>query len=282
MTKVLNGKVIASDIKAELAEIVAKYEEQGVVFNLTVVLVGDDVASLSYVSGKKRTAASLGIQGEVIALPDTTSEEELLTVVKALNDNPEVDGILVQLPLPAHIDSQKVLLAILPEKDVDGFHPLNVGLNFSGGKGIWPCTPAGIMEILHRSEIPVRGKHAVIVGRSNIVGKPMAMLLLAENATVTICHSQTVQLETLTRQADILISAVGKAGVIRADMVKPGAVVIDVGMNRVNEKLVGDVDYESVYPMASAITPVPGGVGPLTVALLMRNTVTLGRRRRGV
>jgi methylenetetrahydrofolate dehydrogenase (NADP+) / methenyltetrahydrofolate cyclohydrolase len=282
MAKILAGKQIANEIKHELSEVISAYQKQGVTFRLSVVNVGDDAASASYVRGKQKTAELLGIDGGIIHLPTHTTEAELLAVVDGLNTDPQVDGILVQLPLPAHIDSQKVLLSILPDKDVDGFHPLNVGLNVTGGDGIWPCTPSGIMEMLRRSDISVDGKHAVVVGRSNIVGKPMAMLLLSADATVTMCHSRTTDLGHWTRQADILISAVGQAGLIQADMVKPGAVVVDVGMNRVDGKLVGDVDYESVAQVAAAITPVPGGVGPLTVALLMQNTVTLGRRRRGV
>jgi methylenetetrahydrofolate dehydrogenase (NADP+) / methenyltetrahydrofolate cyclohydrolase len=279
---ILDGKKIAAGIQEELKSEIKDLLLQGISPQLSVVLVGDDPASQSYVRGKHRTAEKLGITSEVITLPDTVTSEELFAVIDRLNTSANVDGILVQLPLPKHIDEHEVLIRVSPEKDVDGFHPLNAGLRFVGIPGVTPCTPAGIMEILKREKIPVAGKHAVVIGRSNIVGKPLAMLLLAANATVTICHSKTRNLSVLTRQADILVSAVGQAGLIGQEDVKPGAVVIDVGVNRVNGKLVGDVDFLHVKEVASAITPVPGGVGPLTITMLMKNTVELGKRRRGI
>lgn len=280
MTKVLDGKQIAARIQDEVRADVERFEKIGVTFNLTVILVGDHPASATYVRGKQRTAAKLGIAGNVINLPEDVSQITLEAEIDRLNADESVDGILVQLPLPTHITEHAVLQRIRPDKDVDGFHPVNAGRNFVGLPAVWPCTPAGIMDMLRIEGIEVVGKHAVVVGRSNIVGKPMAMLLLGANATVTLCHSRTRDLAAITRQADILVAAVGKPDVIGADHVKPGAVVIDVGMNRVDGKLVGDVSYEEVFPVAGAITPVPGGVGPLTIATLMKNTVALGRARR--
>ncbi len=282
MALILDGKKISAQIQAEIREEIEDLHTKGIQPHLSVVLVGDDPASHSYVRGKHRTAQKLGIQSEIITLPNTVSQDELLGVIDSLNKNPNVDGILVQLPLPKHIDSHEVLLRIREEKDVDGFHPMNVGLNFVGIPSVWPCTPAGIMEMLRRENISLEGKHAVVIGRSNIVGKPMAMLLLEANATVTICHSKTKNLAKIAHEADILISAVGQAEFIHSDFVKPGAVVIDVGINRAHDKLVGDVDFDEVKEIASAITPVPGGVGPLTITMLMKNTVELGKRRRGV
>ncbi|MCF8563599.1 bifunctional methylenetetrahydrofolate dehydrogenase/methenyltetrahydrofolate cyclohydrolase FolD [Alicyclobacillus tolerans] len=282
MGRLLDGKRIAGEIRGEVAASTSKWKEQGIEFKLTVVLVGDHPASASYVRTKERVAGEVGIAGEVLRLPDSTTEAELLTLVQKLNQDESVDGILVQLPLPAHHSELKVLEAIDPLKDVDGFHPMNAGRNFIGLPTVWPCTPAGIMEMLERENIEVKGKRAVVVGRSNIVGKPMAMLLLQANATVTICHSQTKDLASLTREADILVAAVGSAHLIGKEYVKQGAVVIDVGMNRLEGKLTGDVDFEAVLPVAGAITPVPGGVGPLTVAMLMKNTVSLGTLRRGL
>lgn len=282
MARILDGKAVAQKIQQLIKQQIDELAAKGVYFNLTVVLVGDHPASASYVKNKQRTAEMLGMHGEVIRCPDDITQTDLLTLIERLNVNPLVDGILVQLPLPKHIDEQAVLQSISPDKDVDGFHPVNAGRNFVGLPAVWPCTPAGIVEMLRIENIPISGRHAVVVGRSNIVGKPMALLLLRENATVTICHSRTPNLAEMTKQADILVAAVGKANVITTSHVKPGAVVVDVGMNRVDGKLTGDVDFAGVASIAGAITPVPGGVGPLTVSMLMKNTVELGKIRRGV
>lgn len=271
---------------------------------LAVILVGSNPASQVYVASKTKTAAELGMLGETITPPASISTEELLGIVQSLNARPEIDGILVQLPLPAHIDSQRILLAVSPEKDVDGFHPYNVGLLATGRPGLRPCTPAGVIELLKRYELPIAGRNAVVVGRSDIVGKPAAFLLLQENATVTICHSKTRDLAAITRQADILVAAIGRPGYITAEMVKPGATIIDVGINRITERaefekffagnekreaafakrgsvVIGDVDPKA-FAVAGAYTPVPGGVGPLTIAMLMANTVRAARMRRGL
>lgn len=282
MTRILDGKRIAEDIANELKVDVDRLGQAGHGLHLAVVLVGEHPASASYVRGKRRLAERVGIASDLIALPADISEAALLGVVDGLNANVDVDGILVQLPLPVQISEQNVLQRIDPAKDVDGFHPENAGRAFVGLPAVWPCTPAGIMEMLRREDIDVAGKRAVVVGRSNIVGKPMAMLLLQANATVTICHSRTPDLVAAVREADVIVAAVGRPGLIGPDHVKPGAIVIDVGMNRVDGKLVGDVDYEGVFAQAGAITPVPGGVGPLTVAMLMRNTYQLGLLRRGL
>jgi len=283
MGMILDGKAIAGEIRDKAKAYMDKLLGQGIQLKLVVILVGEDPASTTYVRNKERLALEVGMASEVMRLPEETTQEGLLAAVDKLNSDETVDGILVQLPLPKHIDEKTVIERISPEKDVDGFHPVSVGRNFSGVPGaVWPCTPAGIMEMLRIKDISVEGKHAVVVGRSNIVGKPMAMLLLKSNATVTMCHSRTPDLAAVTRQADILVVAVGRAQMITAKHVKPGAVVIDVGMNRVDGKLTGDVDFDAVEPIASAITPVPGGVGRLTVATLMINTVTLGATRRGV
>lgn len=282
MTRILDGKRIAEDIANELKVDVDRLAQAGHGLHLAVVLVGEHPASASYVRGKRRLAERVGIASDLIALPADISEAALLGVVDGLNANVDVDGILVQLPLPVQISEQNVLQRIDPAKDVDGFHPENAGRAFVGLPAVWPCTPAGIMEMLRREDIDVAGKRAVVVGRSNIVGKPMAMLLLQANATVTICHSRTPDLVAVVREADVIVAAVGRPGLIGPDHVKPGAIVIDVGMNRVDGKLVGDVDYEGVFAQAGAITPVPGGVGPLTVAMLMRNTYQLGLLRRGL
>lgn len=241
---------------------------------LAVVLVGDDPASRVYVNSKKKACEEIGIYSEEYTMPQNTSEAQLLDLIKVLNNNPAISGILVQLPLPSHIDEKKVINSIDPKKDVDAFHPANVGKIMIGDFDFVPCTPAGVMELILESGIDVTGKECVVVGRSNIVGKPQAMLLLHKNATVTICHSKTKDLKEVTKRADVLIAAVGVAKMITADMVKEGAVVIDVGMNRLaDKKLCGDVDFEAVSKIASAITPVPGGVGPMTIAMLMKNTV---------
>lgn len=272
MAKIIDGKQISLDIKNELKEKVAKYKEQGIEITLAVVKVGNDPASAVYVRNKEKACEYVGINSKTLALPEETTEEELLNVVKELNEDKNVNGILVQLPLPKHIDESKVLLTIDSTKDVDGFHPVNVGKMVIGEDTFLPCTPAGIIEMIKRTVIDIEGKECVVIGRSNIVGKPMAMLMLKENATVTIAHSRTKDLKEVTKRADIIVAAIGKAKFVTADYVKEGAVVIDVGMDRdENGKLCGDVDFESVSKVASAITPVPGGVGPMTVTMLLVN-----------
>ena len=272
MAKIIDGKQISLDIKNELKEKVAKYKEQGIEITLAVVKVGNDPASAVYVRNKEKACEYVGINSKTLALPEETTEEELLNVVKELNEDKNVNGILVQLPLPKHIDEGKVLLTIDSTKDVDGFHPVNVGKMVIGEDTFLPCTPAGIIEMIKRTDIDIEGKECVLIGRSNIVGKPMAMLMLKENATVTIAHSRTKDLKEVTKRADIIVAAIGKAKFVTADYVKEGAVVIDVGMDRdENGKLCGDVDFESVSKVASAITPVPGGVGPMTVTMLLVN-----------
>lgn len=272
MAKIIDGKQISLDIKNELKEKVAKYKEQGIEITLSVVKVGNDPASAVYVRNKEKACEYVGINSKTLALPEETTEEELLNVVKKLNEDKNVNGILVQLPLPKHIDESKVLLTIDSTKDVDGFHPVNVGKMVIGEDTFLPCTPAGIIEMIKRTDIDIEGKECVVIGRSNIVGKPMAMLMLKENATVTIAHSRTKDLKEVTKRADIIVAAIGKAKFVTADYVKEGAVVIDVGMDRdENGKLCGDVDFESVSKVASAITPVPGGVGPMTVTMLLVN-----------
>lgn len=276
-TTLLSGKIFASQLKAEAKEkveaIQAKY---GVTPGLAVIIVGDNPASKVYVANKEKGCHETGIYSEVIRMPEETTKEELLSEIHRLNHDDKIHGILVQLPLPKQIqaEEEEILEAIDPKKDVDGFHPINVG-NLSIGKdALVPCTPHGCIRMLEMAGIPIAGKHAVIIGRSNIVGKPMAQLLLSRNATVTVCHSRTANLAEITRQADILVAAVGRPYFVTADMVKEGAVVIDVGINRLeNKKLVGDVDFANVEPIAGAITPVPGGVGLLTIAMLMQNTV---------
>ncbi|MBS5017335.1 MAG: bifunctional methylenetetrahydrofolate dehydrogenase/methenyltetrahydrofolate cyclohydrolase FolD [Eubacterium ventriosum] len=274
MAKIIDGKQISLDIKNELKEKVAKYKEQGIEITLAVVKVGNDPASAVYVRNKEKACEYVGINSKTLALPEETTEEELLNVVKELNEDKNVNGILVQLPLPKHIDESKVLLTIDSTKDVDGFHPVNVGKMVIGEDTFLPCTPAGIIEMIKRTDIDIEGKECVVIGRSNIVGKPMAMLMLKENATVTIAHSRTKDLKEVTKRADIIVAAIGKAKFVTADYVKEGAVVIDVGINRLeNKKLCGDVEFESAEKVAGAITPVPGGVGPMTIAMLMKNTV---------
>lgn len=274
MAKIIDGKRISQEIKDELKEKVAKLKEQGISICLAVIQVGNNPASTVYVGNKKKACAYVGIESLAYELPEETTEEELLKLVQELNAKKEVNGILVQLPLPKHIDEDKVIKAISPLKDVDGFHPQSVGALSIGQKGFVSCTPAGIIQLLKRSDIEIDGRECVIIGRSNIVGKPMALLLLRENGTVTICHSHTPDLKAVTRRADILVVAIGKAKMIDADYIKEGAVVIDVGMDRdENGKLCGDVDFESAKEKAGAITPVPGGVGPMTIAMLMHNCV---------
>ena len=272
MAKLIDGKKISGEIKDELKEKVAQLKEKGVEVTLAVIQVGNDPASTVYVGNKKKACAYIGINSLAYELPEETTQEELLNLVRQLNDREDVNGILVQLPLPAHIDEDTVIRTIAPEKDVDGFHPQSVGLLSIGQKGFVSCTPAGIIQLLKRSGIEIDGKECVVVGRSNIVGKPMAMLLIRENGTVTVCHSHTRDLKEVTRRADILVVAIGKRQFITADYVKEGATVIDVGMHRKEDgKLCGDVDLE---PVAGAITPVPGGVGPMTIAMLMNNCVS--------
>ncbi len=280
MAKLIDGKKISQEIKDEVKEKVAKLKEEGIRISLAVIQVGNNPASTVYVGNKKKACAYVGIQSLAYELPGETTEEELLQLIRELNEKEEVNGILVQLPLPEQIDEDKVIRTIDPKKDVDGFHPQSVGALSIGQKGFVSCTPAGIIQLLKRSDILMDGKECVIVGRSNIVGKPMALLLLRENATVTVCHSHTTDLKAVTRRADILIVAIGKAKMVDADYIKEGAVVIDVGMNRdENGKLCGDVDFESVQEKASAITPVPGGVGPMTIAMLMNNCVESARMK---
>jgi len=271
---VIDGGKISSQIKENiLAEVQELKQKTGKTPGLAVVLVGDDPASNVYVRNKNKTCKNVGFQSFENILPTDTSEEKLLSLIDKLNKDNKVNGILVQLPLPAQINSQKVLETINPEKDVDGFHLENVGRLVTGNATFKPCTPAGIIELLDQYKVKIEGKNAVVLGRSNIVGKPVASLLLARNATVTICHSRTKDLPTIARSADILIAAIGKPHFVTSDMVKDNAVVIDVGINRVDDKLVGDVDYESVLKKASLVTPVPGGVGPMTIAMLMANTL---------
>ena len=300
---ILDGNKIAAEIRAEVAAEVKDMAAAGLRPGLAVVLVGHNPASEIYVRGKVKSCGEVGIHSEQLTPPDTTSTQELLELVLQLNRRDEIDGILVQLPLPPQVDSKKILMAVDPAKDVDGFHPVNVGFLSTQRPGLVPCTPAGIMEILKRSNIPVSGQEAVVVGRSDIVGKPTAMLLINANATVTVCHSKTRDLAGVCRRADILVAAIGRAGMITRDFVKPGATVIDVGMNKVSERaefdrlfagnakreesfrakgstLVGDA-HPNAAEVAGAITPVPGGVGPLTIAMLMANTVKAARMRRG-
>jgi methylenetetrahydrofolate dehydrogenase (NADP+)/methenyltetrahydrofolate cyclohydrolase len=287
LSQIIDGKAVAAQVRAEVTTAVRAWTDQGHrPPNLTVVLVGDNPASASYVRGKQKACGEAGIQSETITYDATVPEAELLETIEGLNQSDGVDGILVQLPLPDHIDEQKVIRAVRPEKDVDGFHPENAGRLMIGQPGFVPATPAGIMELLGRSGVPTHGKQAVVVGRSNIVGKPIANLLLQRgtDATVTICHSRTADLAEHTRRADILIAAIGRAHFITADMVREGAAVIDVGINRVDDasrergyRLVGDVDFDGVAPRAGWITPVPGGVGPMTIAMLLQNTLTAAR-----
>ena len=274
MAKVIDGKVISKQIKDELKERVAEYRKQGIEIALAVIQVGNDAASTVYVGNKKKACEYIGIKSVAYELPEETTEEELLKIIHTLNQDDSIYGILVQLPVPKHINENHIIQAIDPKKDVDGFHPQSVGDLSIGQPGFVSCTPAGVIQLLKRSNIEIEGKECVIIGRSNIVGKPMAMLLLRENGTVTICHSRTKDLKEITRRADILVVAIGKPKMINASYVKEGAVVIDVGIHRdANNKLCGDVDYESVEPVARAITPVPGGVGPMTIAMLMHNCV---------
>jgi len=304
MPTILDGAAIASEIKKEVADEVRNLSAQGIRPGLAAVLVGHVPASEIYVRSKVQTCAELGLYSDLITPPDTVTTEEMLDLVRSLNDRDNIDGILIQLPLPKQVDAKFLLDSVAPEKDVDGFHPVNAGKLQAGRPALAPCTPAGVIEILKRSKLPISGRHAVIVGRSDIVGKPVAMLLLHENATVTICHSKTRDLGAVTRGADILVAAIGRPGFITPEMVKPGATVIDVGINRLNTReefdlffagdtkreatfarrgstIVGDV-HPKAFELAGAYTPVPGGVGPLTIAMLMSNTVRAAKMRRGL
>lgn len=275
MAKLIDGKAISAQIKDEVKEAVSKLKESGVTVSLAVIQVGEDPASSVYVKNKKKACEYCGINSLSYELPESTKEEELLDLIRELNDRSDCNGILVQLPLPSHINEERILDEISPLKDVDGFHPMNVGALSIGKKGFVSCTPAGVIELIKRSGYEIAGKECVVIGRSNIVGKPMAMLLLKENGTVTVTHSKTADLRAVTKRADILVVAIGKPKMIDASYVKEGAVVIDVGIHRdADNKLCGDVDFESVEPVAEAITPVPGGVGPMTIAMLMKNCLT--------
>ena len=278
MAVLMNGKEISTQVKANVAEEVKRLNTQGINPCLAVVIVGDNQASRVYVNNKKKACAEVGIISKEYALPSETTQEDLVNLVQELNSNDDVNGILVQLPLPSHIDEKAIIENIDPIKDVDAFHVSNVGKIMVGDFNFMPCTPSGVMELLKAYKIDVSGKNCVVIGRSNIVGKPMAMLLLHQNGTVTICHSKTNDLAQICKRADILIAAVGKAGFVTKDMVKPGAIVVDVGMNRdENGKLCGDVKFSEVEPIASYITPVPGGVGPMTISMLMKNTLMAAR-----
>lgn len=279
MAKIIDGKAISAQIRGEIAEETKAFlDKNGFVPGLAVVIVGEDPASQVYVRNKCRACEEVGFYSESYELAADTTQENLEALIDNLNEDPNIHGILVQLPLPKHLDETRVLMKIRPEKDVDAFHPYNVGKIMIGDYSFLPCTPAGVMALLERSGVEITGKNCVVIGRSNIVGKPMAMLLLHANGTVTICHSRTKNLAEVCREADILVVAIGKADFVGADMVKPGAVVIDVGMNRrADGKLTGDVNFAEVEPIASAITPVPGGVGPMTITMLMQNTLTAAK-----
>ncbi len=283
MAKIIDGKVVSQKVKDEIKMEVIGLKEKGIKPGLAVVIVGDDPASKVYVRNKKLACEQCGIYSEEYALPETTSQKELIDLVKTLNNSPAVNGILVQMPLPKHLDENEVIQAISPIKDVDAFHAENVGKIMIGDYNFLPCTPAGVMELIKSTGIDINGKDCVVIGRSNIVGKPMAMLLLHAHGTVTICHSRTKDLKAVCKGADILVAAVGIAKFVKKDMVKEGAVVIDVGINRdENGKLLGDVDFEEVEKLASYITPVPGGVGPMTIAMLMKNTLNAAKAQNGV
>jgi methylenetetrahydrofolate dehydrogenase (NADP+) / methenyltetrahydrofolate cyclohydrolase len=303
-SRVLDGIAIAGQIKAEVAVEVKALVARGITPGLAVILVGEVPASQIYVRSKVKTCGELGIFSEMLTPPESITTDEMLALIAALNAREDIDGILIQLPLPKHVDTKRLLEAVSPDKDVDGFHPVNVGRLQSGQPGLAPCTPAGIMEILRRSDLPVAGKNAVVVGRSDIVGKPAAMMLLNASATVTVCHSKTVDLGSITRKADLLVAAIGRPGFVTAEMVKPGATLIDVGINRITDAnevdqffpgnkdraatfakrgsvVVGDI-HPAAFALAGAYTPVPGGVGALTIAMLMQNTVTAAKLRRGI
>ena len=281
--ELLNGKELAQKLQQEMTQEVTALKEKGLQPGLAVILVGEDSASQVYVRNKERAANNIGMYSVVYRLPETTSEADLIAKIEELNQDDKIHGILVQLPLPKHINEDLVLDTIAPEKDVDGFHPMNLGNLFAGKPTMIPCTPAGIMELIKLSGLDLAGKNAVIIGRSNIVGKPMAHLLLQANATVTICHSKTKDLPKVAKQADVLVVAIGRANFVTADFIKEGAVVIDVGINRdENNKLTGDVKFDEVAPLTSYITPVPGGVGPMTITMLMRQTIEAAKRKENV
>ena len=278
----MDGKMVSAKVRGSILEEVNGLKEKGVRPGLAVIIVGEDPASKVYVRNKERACEECGFYSEKYALPEETTQEELLGLIDELNHNPHIDGILCQLPVPKHIDEQAIIDAISPEKDVDAFHPINVGKIMVGNFDFLPCTPAGVMQLLKEYDIDPNGKNCVVIGRSNIVGKPMAMLLLHKNGTVTICHSRTKNLKEVCAQADILVAAVGKADFVTADMVKEGAVVIDVGMNRKDGKLCGDVAFDEVNEKASYLTPVPGGVGPMTITMLMKNTLKAAKLHHGI
>ncbi len=283
MAQIIDGKAVSRQVRERVANETAKLKEKGVTPGLAVIIVGEDPASQVYVKNKEKACEEVGFYSEKFALPENTTQEELNALVKKLNNDPKINGILCQLPLPNHLDDKEVINLIDPIKDVDAFHPVNVGAIMIGDYNFLPCTPAGVMELIRSTGVDVSGKKAVVMGRSNIVGKPMAMLLLHENATVEITHSRTNNLAEITCQADILVAAIGKAKFVKKDMVKQGAVVIDVGMNRdENGKLCGDVDFEDVKDKCSFITPVPGGVGPMTISMLMQNTLTAAKIQNGI
>lgn len=282
MAIIIDGKAVSAAVKQQVREKTERLAEKNVKVGLAVIIVGNDPASQVYVRNKEKACETVGFYSEKTELPEDTTEERLLEVINELNNRDDIDGILCQLPLPKHINEKAVINAIRPDKDVDAFHPENVGHIMIGDYDFLPCTPAGIMELLKSAKVDITGKHCVVIGRSNIVGKPMSMLLLHANGTVTVCHSKTENLAEICRTADILVAAVGKAKFVTADMVKDGAVVIDVGMNRTAEGLVGDVDFAAVSEKATAITPVPGGVGPMTIATLMKNTLTAAYRHHGI
>lgn len=283
MAKIIDGKAISAAVKEQVRAEAEKLKEKGINIGLAVVIVGNNPASRVYVNNKKKACEAVGFDSFEYALPEETTQDELIDLVKKLNADEKVNGILVQLPLPKHIDETAVINTIVPEKDVDAFHPENVGHIMIGDYKFLPCTPAGVIEMLDQSGITVDGMNCVVIGRSNIVGKPMSMLLLKKNGTVTVCHSHTKNLAEICRTADILVAAVGKANFVTADMIKEGAVVIDVGMNRLeNGKLCGDVDYNDCFEKAGYITPVPGGVGPMTIAMLMKNTLTSAKKKHNI
>lgn len=279
MAQLIDGKAIAAEITEEMRLRAQALREKGIVPCLAVILAGNDPASEIYVRNKRRACKRAGIESRMIHLDQSVSREEILREIHALNQDPAVHAVLVQLPLPGHLDETEILSAVLPEKDADGFHPLNAGRLLTGEKGVLPCTPAGCMELLRRTGVPLSGAEAVVIGRSNIVGKPMSLLLLRENCTVTLCHSRTKNLAEHVRRADVVICAVGRPGLVTGEMIKPGATVIDVGINRLADgRVVGDADFESVSAVAGAITPVPGGVGPMTIAMLMKNAILAAER----
>ena len=279
MAQLIDGKAIAAEITEEMRLRAQALREKGIVPCLAVILAGNDPASEIYVRNKRRACKRAGIESRMIRLDQSVSREEILREIHALNQDPAVHAVLVQLPLPGHLDETEILSAVLPEKDADGFHPLNAGRLLTGEKGVLPCTPAGCMELLRRTGVSLSGAEAVVIGRSNIVGKPMSLLLLRENCTVTLCHSRTKNLAEHVRRADVVICAVGRPGLVTGEMVKPGATVIDVGINRLADgRVVGDADFESVSAVAGAITPVPGGVGPMTIAMLMKNAILAAER----